>query len=1159
MFIERIDVERFGALDHTTIDRLGPGVQVLYGTNETGKTTLLEFVRAVFFGYEGLFRRGVLDARKPCAGKLLVRMPPERMLLSIERRHEGPELAAVTNESYADDVVGLGGDAGDLIRITDVDPRHDQAGRHKVYLQDVVGDIDETTFTSVMAFGLDELHELRTLEPEGCGRRLYELAAGLDRSTVARVLGHLHDAMRRLDSADPTVSPLAALEARRTDTLERIAAAGAPALAAGGLWMELSHLDAEIAGIEPRIEAALRAEDVVRGVLALEPLHAEWRRTSDELSALESVPLVHADRDAWRLANRRLRRFERTAKTRKKLRAKLARQLRELPAESAVWKKRAAVAAVLEEAPKLERLAADATRAESHARLAARRFGEQVGVAGLSRVVPIAANLDVDGASVPDVLLPEGFALSFGPLRSRARDCSRASSELVEAKRAVAEARRSLDDTKGSVKGAGGGLAGLTIAEAIAQAAARAGAIRKRITAGDQLAELDRAIARIDREVTESVGSQLVPAPWLLGLGGLFTIGTGMLLSGLLLPREVTGSMAYAMAALGLAGAGVASVTTWSLDKNSTVRLEALRHQLEVAKEQREELLKQCGTLDGTIPADATLSLDRRLAQAQAEVERLEELLAREGSMHVLADRVTLAEQAVARALEARTAARGRWRKALAHRGLPTTLSPREVRQVAAHRHTLLTLDDDRRRLSEESRHKREELAAFSRRIDEVLVECELVPETTAVDHLKLLEERLDAERITIRRRSQLTRRLESARRRHRSMVRQVRVAERAVREFFVRWGVTAEPEFLAKVDRRPEYEEARAAAAIAEQSWADARRKTTEPPEVDRWLTEAQVVPLARRLAEARDVTLRHRAALAAASERRQAVAARVETAANDHTLESLQVDLAGIEERLAEQQQRRNLLHRAHVLLEQTRAAVARDHQPPVLREASRWLSRLTEGRYPSITTAIDEARLEVHDTDGEIWNPERLSRGTREQVFLALRLALIRDLGRHDVSLPVVMDDALVNFDDARARSAARVLVEFTAEQAADRQMLVLTCHEHVARTFAAAGAHVRSFSDPAPLWGDVAPLAPATAVVVAPGVASGPRALPPEPAARPAREPARVVEPVVMAAPEPAADDGTAWPAEAFFFGGSRSPGPTGERPHPAPRRRRARTP
>ena len=184
-------------------------------------------------------------------------------------------------------------------------------------------------------------------------------------------------------------------------------------------------------------------------------------------------------------------------------------------------------------------------------------------------------------------------------------------------------------------------------------------------------------------------------------------------------------------------------------------------------------------------------------------------------------------------------------------------------------------------------------------------------------------------------------------------------------------------------------------------------------------------------------------------------------------------------------------------------------------MLREASRWLSRLTDGRYPSITTAIDEAKLEVHDADGTIWNPERLSRGTREQVFLALRLALIRDLGRHDVSLPVVMDDALVNFDDARARSAARVLVEFVAEQASDRQMLVLTCHEHVARTFAAAGAHVRAFHDPKALW-----QAPAHAVTV---VESSPQ---PRPDARAA---------IPSVPPPEAARDEDLWPAEAFFFG------------------------
>ena len=197
MFIERIDIERFGSLRNVTIEGLGPGVQVLHGTNETGKTSLLEFVRAVFFGFEGLFRRGVLDPQRPCAGRLVVVAGPEGRRIAIERRHEGPHIAALTQASYLDDVVGLGGDTGDLVDVADLDPRPEHRGR--LYLQDIVGEIDETSFTNVMAFGLDELHELRTLDPEGCGSRLYELAAGLDRSKVSRVLSHLRDALARLD------------------------------------------------------------------------------------------------------------------------------------------------------------------------------------------------------------------------------------------------------------------------------------------------------------------------------------------------------------------------------------------------------------------------------------------------------------------------------------------------------------------------------------------------------------------------------------------------------------------------------------------------------------------------------------------------------------------------------------------------------------------------------------------------------------------------------------------------------------------------------------------------------------------------------------------------------------------------------------------------
>lgn len=1132
MFIERIDAEKFGALTAATIDRLGPGVQVLYGTNETGKTTLLEFIRAVFFGFEGLFRRGVLDPQRPCAGRLAVRTGPERTLIAIERRHEGPGIVGLTRQAYEDDIVGLGGDVGDLLDVADIDPRT-EGNRQRMYLQDLVGGIDETTFTNVMAFGLDELHELRTLEPEGCGSRLYELASGLDRSKIARVLAHLRDALGRLDSNDPAVSPLKAVQVRRDALLERLAAVESPAVAAGGLWAELAHLDAELAAADARIAEAVRGEEIVRGVLPLEGLHAAWRHTAERLAALESAPLVHPDRDAWRYASRRLQRHARIALRRKKRRGKLARGLAGLPAESAVWRKRVAVAAACEELPRLERIVADVGRAEAHSRLAARRFGEQVAVAGLSRVIPIAATID-DATVLPEVLLPEGFAHSFGPLRARARDLARAARGVSEAKRALAEARRGLDEARGVVKSAGATLGGLSLAAAIEQAGERVTTLRKRLQSGDQLAEVEGSITSLEREVTASLAEQLIPVPWLLGLGALFVTGTGMLLSGLFLQSQITTALAYSFIPVGLLCNAVSAGTTWSLDRSAKVRLESARSRLETARKRRDDLLAQCGLLDKRIAPDAATALDRRLAAAQAELDRLEELAARDGSVQLHADRVTLAEQAVERARAESRTARSRWRKALEHRGLPPTLSPREVRQIATHRHTLLTLDDDRRRLSEEARHKREEVAAFARRIDELLVECELVPESTPLDHLRLLQERLDAEKAQVRRRAALTRRLEAARRRHRHVVRQVRVAERAVTEFYTRWGVKTAQDFLAKVDRRPEYELARAEAEAAETAWLDARRRTSEPADIDRWLAEVHVVPLDRRLADACAVTGRHRAARVAVETRRREVAARVEAAANDRSTEALQVELAEVEERLGSQLDRRRLLEQASRLLEETRAVVARDHQPPVLREASRWLARLTDGRYPSIITAIDEARLDVRDTDGTLWSPERLSRGAREQVFLALRLALIRDLGRHDVSLPIVMDDALVNFDDGRARAAARVLVEFIAEQAADRQMIVLTCHEHVARIFHEAGAHVRSFTDPAPIWGPAAsrprpaPRIPPAPVVVAP-------------------EPVVVAPEPPPAAVEPGPD---LWPAEEFFFGHSAAhaarPGTAGDR-------------
>ena len=284
-------------------------------------------------------------------------------------------------------------------------------------------------------------------------------------------------------------------------------------------------------------------------------------------------------------------------------------------------------------------------------------------------------------------------------------------------------------------------------------------------------------------------------------------------------------------------------------------------------------------------------------------------------------------------------------------------------------------------------------------------------------------------------------------------------------------------------------------------------------------------MTPLERRLAEACEATERLRATHRLASDRRAGIAAKVDATSHDRSTEALQVELADVEHQLAAQLDRRRLLERTGLLLEETRLTVARDHQPPVLRDASHWLARLTDGRHTAITTTIDEARLEVHDRDGSVWKPERLSRGTREQVFLALRLALVRDLQRHGVPLPLVMDDALVNFDDERARAAARVLVEFVSDQPGERQMLIFTCHAHVAEIFAEANATVRSLSEPGRTWRRPQPVA-----LPAPPRVAKPK---PEPKPAPPPQPVAITQPVAPPVVFREVEPG-GWPAEHFFF-------------------------
>ena len=121
---------------------------------------------------------------------------------------------------------------------------------------------------------------------------------------------------------------------------------------------------------------------------------------------------------------------------------------------------------------------------------------------------------------------------------------------------------------------------------------------------------------------------------------------------------------------------------------------------------------------------------------------------------------------------------------------------------------------------------------------------------------------------------------------------------------------------------------------------------------------------------------------------------------------------------------------------------------HQPDVLKRASRYLETATGGRYSSLLTMADvdgRERLAVMTKSGEHrWVEPPLSGGTLDQVLLCFRLAVIDHLDEGREVLPLLLDEAMINWDDKRLERCGDILQEVTER----RQVFLFTCHQWVA---------------------------------------------------------------------------------------------------------------
>ncbi|MCL7413885.1 MAG: hypothetical protein M8353_09760, partial [ANME-2 cluster archaeon] len=122
-------------------------------------------------------------------------------------------------------------------------------------------------------------------------------------------------------------------------------------------------------------------------------------------------------------------------------------------------------------------------------------------------------------------------------------------------------------------------------------------------------------------------------------------------------------------------------------------------------------------------------------------------------------------------------------------------------------------------------------------------------------------------------------------------------------------------------------------------------------------------------------------------------------------------------------------------------------KERQPAVIIEAQSFFSKITHGRYTRIYSPLNSSEIFVEDQNGKQKNILQLSRGTAEQLYLALRFGFIKEFGKHSELLPIVFDDILVNFDPDRSRSACASIIEL----AETNQIFYFTCHPETNEMF------------------------------------------------------------------------------------------------------------
>ena len=151
------------------------------------------------------------------------------------------------------------------------------------------------------------------------------------------------------------------------------------------------------------------------------------------------------------------------------------------------------------------------------------------------------------------------------------------------------------------------------------------------------------------------------------------------------------------------------------------------------------------------------------------------------------------------------------------------------------------------------------------------------------------------------------------------------------------------------------------------------------------------------------------------------------------------LEAALTQKRDELAQKQAEYDAIALAMESLQSANTALQNRFSPALSRRAGELFSRLTGGKYESVLLDRTFSAQAGETGESVSHDAQLLSLGTLDQLYLAVRLAICESALSADDPPPIVLDDALVRFDDERCRAALELLLE----ESKSRQILLFTC--------------------------------------------------------------------------------------------------------------------